>query len=48
MKKLLLNMGLLFLLSSLISCTMQDPEEEKKLGVEAKETGIVIAVPADR
>lgn len=48
MKKLLLNMGLLFLLSSLISCTMQDPEEEKKLGVEAKETGIVIAVPADK
>lgn len=48
MKKNLLNVGLFLLSLFAVSCTMQDPVEEKKLGVEAKSTDIVIAVPADK
>ncbi len=48
MKKNLLNVGLFLLSLFAVSCTMQDPVEEKKLGVEAKGPDIVIAVPADK
>lgn len=48
MKKNLLNVGLFLLSLFAVSCTMQDPVEEKKLGVEAKGSDIVIAVPADK